>query len=242
MPPSDVARRLSAVRASTDRFVRTLVDLRLDDATVRVPSLLPGWTRGHVLTHLARDADAMRGALAGALRGEPTPMYPAGAAARAADIDAGAGRPAGALLADVADTAERLDQAWSRMTEEAWDVDTPTLTGPSAAWRLLGLRWREIEIHWVDLDVGHRPADWPASFASPLLPALASADRLGPRLPAGLSVDLDVTDTGQLLSVTNGPARITVSGPSWALVGWLVGRPAAVRAELGDTPPLAPWS
>jgi hypothetical protein len=30
---------------------------RLTDADARGPSLLPGWTRGHVLTHLARNAD-----------------------------------------------------------------------------------------------------------------------------------------------------------------------------------------
>ena len=241
MPPCDVARRLSAVRASTDRFGQTLVSLALDDPAVRAPSLLPGWSRGHVLTHLARDPDGMRRALHGALRGEPTPMYPDGPAGRIADINAGAGRPPADLVADVLAAAGRLDETWSQMTDEAWDVETPTATGPSASWRLLGMRWREIEIHWVDLDVGHRPSDWPASFVSPLLPALAAADRLGPRLPAGLSVDLEVTDTGQLLSVTNGPNRITISGPSWALVGWLLGRPAAVREELGETPPLAPW-
>jgi len=33
-----------------------------------------------------------------------------------------------------------------------------------------------------------------------------------------------------------------VVGPSWALVSWLVGRPAPVRAELGELPALRPWT
>jgi len=38
-----------------------------------VPSLLPGWTRAHVLAHLARNADAMRNMLAGARSGSLAP-------------------------------------------------------------------------------------------------------------------------------------------------------------------------
>ena len=31
----------------------------LSDAEVRAPSGLPGWSRGHVLTHIARNADSL---------------------------------------------------------------------------------------------------------------------------------------------------------------------------------------
>ena len=67
----------------------------LDDETARRPSLLPGWTVGHVLAHLARNADGMRGMLDGGGRGEVAAQYPGGAAQREADIAAGAGRPRG---------------------------------------------------------------------------------------------------------------------------------------------------
>jgi len=42
---------------------------------VTEPSALPGWTRGHLLTHLARNADALVNLLTWARTGIPTPMY-----------------------------------------------------------------------------------------------------------------------------------------------------------------------
>jgi maleylpyruvate isomerase len=241
VPPADVQRRLAAVRASTDRFVDALGQVRWDEQAVRAPSMLPGWARAHVLTHLARNADAIAGMLRGVLLRKPTPMYPRGDAGRDADIEAGAAREAQAILADVMTATSRLDEVWSEMTDDAWDATVRTRSREVAAWRTLGMRWREVEIHWVDLDIGYRPSDWPAAFVAPLLPSLANPTELAPRLPAGVSVDIEVTDTGQLLSVTHGPERVTVRGPSWAVVGWLLGRPAAIKEEIIDPPVLTPW-
>ena len=42
----------------------------LDDAAVREASLCPPWSRGHVLTHLARNADSVVRRLEGAMRDE----------------------------------------------------------------------------------------------------------------------------------------------------------------------------
>ncbi|GMA85022.1 hypothetical protein GCM10025868_02720 [Angustibacter aerolatus] len=66
---------------------------RLSDDEVAARSGLPGWTRGHVLTHLSRNADGLARVLRSAMTGEVTPMY-ASAAARDADIEAGAARDA----------------------------------------------------------------------------------------------------------------------------------------------------
>ena len=54
-----------------------------------------------------------------------------------------------------------------------------TRDGPVPAIRLIGMRWREVEIHRVDLADGYGPGDWPASFVAPLLPSLLDprADR-----------------------------------------------------------------
>ena len=124
-----------------------------------------------------------------------------------------------------------------------------------------GTRWREVEIHRVDLADGYGPGDWPASFVAPLLPSLLDPDRIRPRLPAGLVVEVINTDSGQRWLVGDvapvagtarstraaavrsaAPSPVRVVGPSWALVGWLVGRPSAVRRELPDPPALRPWS
>ena len=74
---------------------------------LRQPSLLPGWTRAHVLAHLARGADAMRTILIGARSGEDRPAY-ASAEAREADIERTAAQQAKELMADVADSSMAL--------------------------------------------------------------------------------------------------------------------------------------
>jgi maleylpyruvate isomerase len=257
----DVARRLDEVRWSTEALLDSLRDRPRTDAWARQPSLLPGWTRGHVLTHLARNADAMVRALSGAARGEKTPMYDS-EDARAGEIEAGADRPADELTADVAVSAERLEETWSRLADADWRQEAVTRAGPVPAVRLIGMRWREVEIHRVDLADGYGPGDWPASFVAPLLPSLLDPERIGPRLPSGLTVEVVNTDSGQRWLVgadvpapvgtarsaraaavrSAAPPPVRVVGPSWALVGWLVGRPAAVRTELPELPELRPWS
>src|ERR1700755_1083761 len=87
---------------------RLLDDARtLSEADLRAPSLLPGWTRAHVLAHVARNADAMRTVLAGVRTGHDRPGY-ASAEAREAGIEQGAGRPARELTTDLADSAMAL--------------------------------------------------------------------------------------------------------------------------------------
>jgi maleylpyruvate isomerase len=237
--PDDVSRRLAEVRASTERLLADLRDPPRDDAHLRQPSLLPGWSRAHVLGHLARNADALVRTLTGTLAGERVPMY-AGEAERAADIEASSRQGPAELVADVEAAARRLDELWSRLPADRWDADAVTRAGPVPARRLIGARWREVEIHRVDLDEGYGPGDWPASFVAPLLPSLLDPERLAPRLPAGVAVEVTDTDSGHRWSVGTG-TPIAVNGPSWALVGWLLGRPAAVRRELPSPPELAPW-
>lgn len=66
----------------------------LSDDDMRSASALPGWSLGHVLTHLARNADAHARRLAGALVGQDVPKYGPGQDQRAGEIESGAGRPA----------------------------------------------------------------------------------------------------------------------------------------------------
>src|SRR6516164_11535621 len=95
----DEARRsMTRIGEATDRLLASAA--ALTDATAREPSALPGWTRGHVLTHVARNADGLGNLLRWARTGTKTPMY-ASREARAASIEAGAGRPAAELTADV---------------------------------------------------------------------------------------------------------------------------------------------
>jgi maleylpyruvate isomerase len=161
-----------------DAAQRELSD-QIDDATqrllgtarviaepdLRAPSLLPGWTRGHVLAHLARGADAMRNLLVGARRGEDRPAYPS-AEARAAEIEQGAQRKPADLAADVASAAMAFRTLTRQLSDEAWQYQVQILgSARFPAGQLLTRRLVEVELHHSDLGLGYGPADWPAAFA-----------------------------------------------------------------------------
>src|SRR5215211_3296162 len=96
---------LTETAAATRRLLAGLAEL--SDADLRAPSLLPGWSRGHVVAHLCRNADAVTNLVAWAATGQERPMYTS-QAARDAAIEAGAGRPLAEQLADAEESAERF--------------------------------------------------------------------------------------------------------------------------------------
>jgi maleylpyruvate isomerase len=161
-----------------------MLDDVADDIDVAAPSLLPGWTIGHVLTHLARNADSMTWVLVSSERGQLVDRYPGGVARRNADIDAGAGRPAAEQIADVAATDAELDAALAAHTR--WDGQFRDVTGRVAEVdQVVFMRWREVEVHRHDLGLGHRPEDWPREYARVELNELTM--RWNARRPMGLT-------------------------------------------------------
>jgi maleylpyruvate isomerase len=117
---ADLTEVAELVAGADSELERLLADIRaLGDDETKAPSALQGWTRGHVLTHLARNADAQGRLLNGALRNERVEQYHGGLAGRAAEIERGADRPAAALVDDVERSAERLAATWEQMTSEA---------------------------------------------------------------------------------------------------------------------------
>jgi maleylpyruvate isomerase len=156
------------VDAATQRL---LDDARiLSEADLRAASLLPGWTRAHVLAHIARNADAMRTLLVGARSGQVLSAY-ASAEAREADIEQGAGLSAADLMADLADSAMALRTVARQLPDEAWQVQVRMLDSASfPAAELLTRRMVEVELHHCDLGAGYSPGDWPAVFAAMDLP------------------------------------------------------------------------
>jgi maleylpyruvate isomerase len=163
LPPLDVEVCLSGVRDATAALLDGLRGLTDDE--VRRPSLLPGWTVGHVLTHLARNADGVRRMIEGATRDLSVPMYPS-AEARQADVEAGAGRPAAALVDDVAATAEALDASWPAGGAPAWEGSGLTLAGLLPVAEMPFRRWREVEVHRADLGLAFTWADWSDDYVA----------------------------------------------------------------------------
>jgi maleylpyruvate isomerase len=166
-----------------DAAQRELSD-QIDDATqrllgaarviaepdLRAPSLLPGWTRAHVLAHLARGADAMRNLLVGARSGTDRPAY-ASAEARAAGIEEAAKQQPKDLAADVAGAAMAFRTLTRQLPDEAWLVQLQILgSAPFPARQLLTRRLVEVELHHTDLGLAYTPADWPPTFTVMGLP------------------------------------------------------------------------
>lgn len=121
------------------------------------PSALAGWTVGHVLSHLARNADSHVAMLEG------RPQY-RDSAARDADIEAGARRSIDELITDVRESSLALESAWHEAlcvadVDLRWSQTALGLSGPRPLVTLPLLRWREVEIHRMDLDVGYRSVD-----------------------------------------------------------------------------------
>ncbi|GAB2484276.1 DinB family protein [Jatrophihabitans fulvus] len=233
---------LQALRASTADLLKGLDELGWSDADVRAPSRCAGWTRAHVLSHLARNADGITATLSGALRGEIEPRYPDGDAGRDRDIESGAGRPATELRADVADTAERLDRVLGAVLDaEAWDA--PTDDGRVARdW--LPRRLREVEIHRVDLDADYEPDRWPPALVHDLLPdAMESVPhRTSDALHIVVGQDGSICPelVGREWTIGAG-TPVELTGPDWALAAWATGRGDLVAHRLGATPALEPW-
>ena len=195
----------------------------ITDARALEPSLLPGWTRGHLLTHLARGADGLRNLLTWARTGVMTPQY-SSAAARDEDIEAGAGRSAAELRADVAESAAALAAEAASLSEAAWQASVHGIRGMAhPAWYTLTRRLSELEIHHVDLGIGYRVADWPDGFAAERLPDVAGSFAGRDDAPACL---VEVTGTGQAFRI--GPRGRRGAGPGV--------RAAADGAGLADRP------
>ena len=235
--------------ASANERLRATV-AGLDDAAVRAPSLLPGWTRGHVLAHIARNADGYTNLLTWARTGVETPMYPS-AERRNADIEAGAGRSAAEQVADLEAAASRFAAAMDAMTPAAWAVPVRHLNGsemlpPQAVWG----RLREVEVHHVDLGAGYGPDDWSEAFTLHLLREVVG-DLRRPAQPLRVSAD-DLPFSAEIgagagsaeAEAGAGSAPVEVRGPARALAAWLTGRSkgdALSRAGGGPLPDVPTW-
>jgi maleylpyruvate isomerase len=244
LAPQDAARRanelLARVQVATASVLATAGTMT--DPMAREPSLLPGWSRGHVLSHLARNADGLRNLLVWAHTGVETPQYPT-AQARDEGIEAGAGRKATALAADVAESAAQFADEAAGLTDTNWVAYVHGVRGAGhPAWYTLWRRLSELEIHHVDLDLRYGPGDWPAEFASQCLHQ--AAERFtGTDSPSAL---LRSADDGTEITIgpEGAPTTVAITGPTRELLAWLLGRGAGrrlVTEPAGPLPPVPPW-
>ena len=233
---------LIALHASTDDLLVELDRSSWSAADVAEPSLCQGWTRGHVLTHIARNADGIADTIAGALRGEIVERYPDGWDARNAAIDVGSSRPFEALVADVRDSAVRVATVLDEVaTVDGWELPSAEHQTPES-W--VYRRLREVVVHRVDLAADYTPDKWPPLFVSTELDdAIASLDKRVDR-PVHVTVvaegSVSPDHVGREWTAGEG-SPVEVRGPDWAVLAWLAGRASAAADALTATPPLGSW-
>ncbi len=181
-------------------------------------SRLTGWTVAHVLGHLAAHAESHRRVLVAAARGEAIERYPGGRAQRDAEIDAAAARSPLDVVDAVRGTAAALEVAWDAMTADAWTVVATTNGAAEPVSGLPFKRWREVEIHHVDLGLGFECDDWPGDYVRAELANAVMAWR-----------------ASQSMGLTQLPPAALALPPARRLA-WLVG-----RLPVDGLPPPPPW-
>lgn len=221
---------------ATTRYLGALSDLTDDD--VRAASLLPGWSRGHVITHLSRNADAFGNLLHWAETGEPRYMYES-REQRDLDIEAGAARSAHDLRVDASASAGRFLQAINEL--DVRHEDTLVAKGEGGpqfpAREVVTHRWIEVAVHHADLDLGHGPKSWDDHFCDVLLSSVVADRADGPPMV------LRATDSDgqwQYGPEDHGP---TVTGRACDLAWWAIGRGdgSGLSSSTGSLPGLSRW-
>jgi maleylpyruvate isomerase len=162
---AELIRSIDGATAAHRRLLDAVTLLaELGELDLRRPSLLPDWSVGHVLAHLARNADSHVRLLDAGARGEQADQYEGGMEGRAAEIERDAVLDLVTLVADLGRSAADLEHRWATMPADAWQGEGRSVAGAVALSDLPFRRWRETDVHHVDLGLGYTPDDWPAAY------------------------------------------------------------------------------
>lgn len=212
---------------------------KLAEEDVPASSLLPGWTRGHVLAHLAGISNAMARQLEFAARGETVELYDGGQEGRTKAIEMAAGHTLTEHLADLDSALERAMRAFDSLDAGGWQVPISYRGGvvQDGGFAL----WRELVIHASDLKTGLGPEAWSRPFCEHLFDFLAA------RVPDGQRFVLQPLGLPPV-TVGTGNRSIVINGMLTDIAAWLAGREpslgslrASAAADGVDLPELLPW-
>jgi maleylpyruvate isomerase len=226
----DLAATLPWMRAGTDYLLAHLG--RLTNEELRAPSRLPGWTRAHVVAHIARNAEALTRLATWARTGVETPMY-GSRGQRAREIEETARRPADILRAEIPDTAAALERALHAVTN--WEYPVRSALGRAIpVTEVPWMRIREVWLHAVDLGTGATVSDFPVGVVNLLLDDVTAGLSAKPDCPSVSLVPTDRDRTWQLRPSDD--TATTVEAAAADLAGWLTG-----RADAPDQPRVPAW-
>jgi maleylpyruvate isomerase len=220
---------------ATRRLIRT-TDALADDAYA-TPSGLPGWTRGHVLAHLALNAEGLAGALGGIVEGDRVPMY-ASQEARDGDIAHLGGASPSAIRDRLLGATTALADALDAVPDDRWGAVVERVPGGRTftAGDVPGMRLSEVEIHHADLGAGYGRGDWPPAYVALLLDGEGRK-----RVATDVSFQAHAIDLDRTWSFGDGGP--TVSGTGADLGWWLTGRGTGLglSSDSGALPQIGTW-
>jgi maleylpyruvate isomerase len=226
---------LTGLDASAVALNRTVDALTADD--LAEPSLLPGWTRAHVVAHLALNGRALARVLDAVGRGQAVAMYESDEQ-RDSEINDFAAAAPDELREGLLTATTAFSDAVAAVEAERWEGSFNRLPGGPAwpAATIVPTRRRELEIHHVDLGAPYTRHEWPDDFVAELLDVV-SVDQA----PGG-PFQLRATDLGRDWSV-GGQGGATVAGLGADLGWWLTGRSNGdgLTCDSGALPAIGPW-
>jgi maleylpyruvate isomerase len=205
----------------------------------KAPSTLPGWSRGHLLAHVAGICDALARQVEYGRQGEKVELYDGGVDGRNRAIELAAGHSLEEHREDVAAAVQRALAAFDALGEDEWQTRIAFRDGVifDAGLAL----WRELVIHTADLDAGTGPEVWNRDFCSHLFDFLAA------RVPAETRLVLQPVALPPL-TLGAGGSTVVVSGMITDIAAWLAGRQpsldslrATAAGDGTDLPALLPW-
>ena len=232
---------LLQARRGTAFFARKLNELTDDE--LDGGSLLPGWTRRHVVAHVGYNARAIARLVEWAATGVETPMYPS-VEVRNHEISFGATLSPTALRILFDHSAVHLSVEWRDLPDRDWSNEVKTVQGRTVpASETVWMRTREVWIHAVDLGNGATFADIPEPVLARLL-----RDITGAWHARGTDAGLVVRVTGMdgAFGDIDAPNPTIISGPLPAVVEWAAGRgtdgvTASGRAATDEVPAAPKW-
>jgi maleylpyruvate isomerase len=212
---------------------------RIPDGGERAPSTLPGWSRGHLLAHLAGICNALARQVEYGSRGEKVELYDGGVDGRNKAIELAAGHSLAQHRDDLDAALQRVLAAFDALGGDEWQ--TPIAFRDGVIFDAGLALWRELVIHTADLDAGAGPETWNKEFCSHLFDFLAA------RIPAETRLVLQPVALPPL-ALGAGGSTVVVSGMVTDIAAWLAGRKpsldslrATAAGDSIDLPGLLPW-
>lgn len=208
----------------------------LDEAGLDAASILPGWTRRHLVAHVAANADALSNLVHWAATGVETPMY-ASPDERARGIEEGAKRPTADLRSWANASAEKLGAAMDALTDVQWANEVRTAQGRTVpTTEVPWMRSREVCVHAVDLGVGVGFDQLSADFLAAL-----GDDIVGKRNAApAVALQIEATDSAESWTLSGDGDPAVVKASLADAVAYLSGRPVDLATVEGAPAPVLP--